>query len=863
MNPNAYDAPLLRSKWTVPRQRDEYIPRRRLLDELERSASGRLTVVSAPAGSGKTTLLSQWARHTDHDVVWVSLDPLDNDPIRLWRYIAAALGEQSTPSVAARLRSAVAALPHRSLYAFVDALMNEWYRLPQPVALILDDYHLITEPIIHDSLAYAIGYLPEQGHLMIGSRAELPFPAGRWMAGGEMRILTFERLQFSAQETRDFYNRTHRLPLTDEQVERLHLATEGWVTGLQLAAVSQTDWQTHATRIDRLDGSRRAISDYLFQEVYRTLTEAEQRFLCRTAVLERMDAGLCAAVSGEPESGQMLQRLETANLFVLPLDAQGDWYRYHPLFGEFLRTLLRQQDPQGLQAAHRTASRACAARGLVDAAIEHAVAGADYPALESLLEQHMEELLRQGEYAKVLRWLERTPTDVVVSPEQLTLQAFVLTVSGKTERAERLLRELERRVREESDTYRAASILSGLFFLRSNLLFFTGSYEAWQTFADGLGQDMLIDNGIFYSYNFNVSEPQINRTPIGLKGALSSEVEAVGLRFSQVLEAHGWSYSLFNLYVKQSLAEGYYEWDRLDDCQRLLDQIGAYGELAATPGLYVPHRILQARLYASLGQGELALAWLAQGLPVAESYPANRWRDALTAAKARILLAQEQVGPARRELGRLGLSQQELPSLARELELLTWARLLDRQHKHAQALRILERLLPQAERDGLVCCIVEIGLLTAILEHRRGQRRAALQRLDAVLRVARPHSYLRSFLDEGEAAAALLRLYAESPNRPTADPTLDAYARQLLERMLPQQPQPSALLAPDIDEPTESELAMLDLIRSGASNKQIAAQLALSEGTVRVYLSRLYAKLGVSSRTQALQAAQAKGWLSS
>ncbi|WP_340026525.1 LuxR C-terminal-related transcriptional regulator [Paenibacillus sp. FSL K6-1096] len=863
MNPNDQDIPLLRSKWTTPRQRDEYIARRRLLDELEDSANGRLTVVSAPAGSGKTTLLSQWARHTGRAVAWVSLDPLDNDPIRFWRYIAAALGEQSTPAVVARLTSAVAALPHRSLYAFVDALMNEWYCLSRPVTLILDDYHLITEQVIHDSLAYAISYLPEQAHLMIGSRAELPFPTGRWLAGGEMRIITFERLRFSVQETRDFYNRTHSLPLTDEQVDRLHLATEGWVTGLQLAAVSQTDWQNHASRIDRLDGSHRAIVDYLFQEVYSTLTEAEQHFLCRTAVLERMDAGLCAAVSGEPGSGQMLQRLEAANLFVIPLDTQGNWYRYHPLFGEFLRTLLRQQHPQALRAAHRTASRACAARGLVDAAIEHACAGEDYPALEALLEQHMEELLRQGQYANILRWLEHTPADAAVSPEWLTLHAFVLTVSGKTGRAERLLRELEQRLREETDTNRAASILSGLFFLRSNLLFFTGSYEVWQTFADGLEKDMLIDNGIFYSYNFNVSEPQINRTPIGLKGALSREVEAVGLRFSQVLEAHGWTYSLFNLYVKQSLAEGYYEWGRLEDCQRLLDQIGAYGELAATPGLYVPHRILQARLYASQDQYELALAWLAQGLPAAESYPASRWSAALLAARARLLLAQEQVGPARRELGRLGLSQQELPSLDRELELLTWARLLERQHKHVQALRLLERLLPQAERDGLVCSIVEIGLLTAILEHRRGQRRAALQRVESVLRIARGHGYIRSFLDEGEAAAALLRLYVQSPDRPAADPALEDYARQLLERMRPLQPQPSELAVPDADMPSESELAMLSLIRSGASNKQIAAGLALSEGTVRVYLSRLYAKLGVSSRTQALQAAQGKGWFSS
>ncbi|MFS0726828.1 LuxR C-terminal-related transcriptional regulator [Paenibacillus sp. 1P07SE] len=865
MNGHLNEITLLKAKLTVPRVREDLVERPRLLMELDRCADGRLTVVCAPAGYGKTTLLSQWAQGAGRRAAWVALDELDNDPVRFWRYIAAALAGAAPGEAGSRIGSLAGMLPHASLYTFVDGLMNEWHNLPEQAVLILDDYHVLTDPCIHDSLAYAIQYLPEQGHLIIGTRSDLPFSTGRWLGRGEMHVLSLAKLQFSEEETASFYAKTHRLRLTPERIHTLHKRSEGWITGLHLAAVSHSAAPDRGPMIEPPGGSHRAVADYLFEEVFSALSEELQRFLLYTSVLERIDAGLSRVVSREADSDRILNRLEADNLFILPIDVLGSWYRYHPLFAEFLRTMLRRTDPDGLRQAHRLASGACAARGMFDDAIDHALTAEDYGAAMQLLEHHMEEILRQGEFTNALRWLEKMPSDSVASSEWLILHAFVLTVSGRTTRAEQLVHTIKDRLDTETDQDKQAYIASGLFFIRSNLLFFSGSYEEWQTYADNLDEDFLIDDGIFYSYNFNISEPLINRTRIGLKGALSPEAEVVGLRFSQVLETHGWRHSLFNLYVRLSLAEGYYEWNRIADCQRLLDQIGAYDELAATPGLFVPHRILQTRLYILSRQWELAHAWIGDALLAAAAYPDPRWLSALSAFKARLHLARDELGKARQEVSQLQLSAHAMPTLSREIEILTLVRLLGRRHKHSQALRLLERLLPQAQREGIVSSIIEIGVQQALLEHQRGQRKLALQRLSEVLPTAHANRYIRSFLDEGEPLAQLLQTYMHSieDSGSGSRPELETYVRELLTMLRPEDPAPAQTSAEDqLPEPlTESELGMLSLIRSGASNKQIAAALALSEGTVRVYLSRLYGKLGVSSRTQALQAAQEMGLL--
>ncbi|RJX41736.1 LuxR family transcriptional regulator [Paenibacillus pinisoli] len=855
---------LLKAKITAPRLREGLIERSRLLQGLNRSLEGKLAIVCAPAGFGKSTLLGQWAISSNCDTAWLSLDQMDNDAVRFWRYAAAALAGSVPEATAMRIDSLAHTLPHTSLYTFIDALMNELHDRDRPLALILDDYHVITDPIIHDSLSYAITYLPASVHLVVASRTELPFSTSRWLAQGQLTVLSFANMQFDEGETEAFYNQMHRLPLSKQHIRSLHQRTEGWVAGMQLAAVSLSQTAERDRYIEQFQGSERNVSEYLFTEVFRSLPGDIQQFLLRSSVLNRMDAELAAAVSANPDSRAMLAWLEANHLFVLPIDYQGDWYRYHPLFAEFLSNLLERKDRTNWLEAHRQASFAYSERGMIDDAIDHALAAGEYGWMEQLLETHVEEILRQGEFWKVLRWFESKPPEAASSPEWSILYIFILTVTGHTERASQLLLELEAQTADMEDAQRLKTIQSGMFFIRSNILFFGGDYEEWHSLASRLKDELASDNIAYYSYNFNVTEPQLNRTLIGLKGALSKEVEIIGLRFSQTLESLGWKNSLFNLYVKLSICEGYYEWNRLQECQELLHQIGAYKDIEGTPGLYIPYRILQARLYLADGHKQLAYDWIAESMDTAIAYSDMRWHRALRAFLIRLHLSLQAVSAAKQEAVLLDLSGRTHPTLNREFEYLSLVRLLIRQKKSSQALDLLAGLKPQAEREGIVASLVEIALLSAIAERQRGQRKAAMSRLEEALAIAHGMGYVRSFLDEGQPAVKLLSEYVRfsaHQEQQYPEEAIAAYARSLLLAFQADQPS-SESPAPQItaiQEPlTESELGLLKLICQGAPNKQIAAELGLSEGTVRVYLSRLYQKLEVSSRTQAVLAARTR-----
>lgn len=855
---------LLKTKITAPRLREGLIERSHLLQLLNRSLMGKLTVVCAPAGFGKSTLLGQWANSSDCDTAWLSLDRMDNDAVRFWRYAAAALSGSVTEATAVRIDSLAHTLPHTSIHSFIDALMNELHELDRPLALILDDYHIITDQHIHDSLSYAITYLPASVHLVIASRTELPFSTSRWLAQGELTILSFANMQFDEGEAEAFYNQTHQLPLSKQHIRSLHQRTEGWVAGMQLAAVSLSQTAERDRYIEQFQGSERNVSDYLFTEVFRSLPDDIQQFLLRSSVLKRMDAELASAVTANPDSEGVLVWLETNHLFVLPIDYQGVWYRYHPLFAEFLSNMLERKDRASWLESHRQASAAHSERGMIDDAIDHAIAAEDYGWMEQLLETHVGEILKQGEFWKVLQWFESKPPEAVSSPEWSILYIFILTVTGHTEQASQLLLELEAQTADMEDKQRLKSIQSGIFFIRSNILFFGGDYEEWHSLATRLKEELASENIVYYSYNFNVTEPQLNRTLIGLKGVISKEVETIGLRFSQTLESLGWKNSLFNLYVKLSICEGYYEWNRLQECQELLHQIGAYKDIEDTPGLHIPYRILQARLYLAEGHEQLAYDWIAESMDAAIAYSDMRWHRTLRAFLIRFHLSLQSVSAAKQEAVLLDLSGRAHPTLNREFEYLSLVRLLIRQKKSSQALDLLAGLKPQAEREGIVASLVEIALLSAIAERQRGQRKAAKNRLEEALAIAQSMGYVRSFLDEGQPAAELLSEYVRFiayQEQQNLEKPLAAYARSLLQAFQANQPSSNSPVrqATAEQEPlTESELGLLKLICQGAPNKQIAAELGLSEGTVRVYLSRLYQKLEVSSRTQAVLAARTR-----
>jgi len=403
---------LLVTKFTIPPVRSLLLQRSHLLTILDQSRSFPLTLLSASAGFGKTTLLSTWASQSTSQVAWLTLDEQDNDPTRFWAYVIAALRHSGSPvgeATLALLHSPQPAL----LTSALTALINELAALAQDTALILDDYHLIREQAIHESLQFMLDHLPPCLHLLLASRADPQLPLARLRARGQVVEIRETDLRLSGEEAARFLTQIMNLSLSAEDIGRLETRTEGWITGLQLAALSLRRHADVSAFLKTFAGSHRLILDYVQEEILEPLPEGQQRFLIQTAVLERMNAEVCQALTGEKASQQMLESLERANLFLVPPDEERCWYRFHTLFREVLLARLQASQPEQVARLHREAALWYQQQGWPHEAIPHALATKDFLFVAELLEGCVERLYLQGELQTLLAWIKLLPLEVL------------------------------------------------------------------------------------------------------------------------------------------------------------------------------------------------------------------------------------------------------------------------------------------------------------------------------------------------------------------------------------------------------------------------------------------------------------------
>ncbi|MWV45974.1 LuxR family transcriptional regulator [Paenibacillus sp. HJL G12] len=862
---------VLKTKITPPLCKEGLVERTRLLDWIQSGVRGRISLVCAPAGFGKTTLLIQWVHARHMQGAWLTLDERDNDPLRFWRYAVHSLAAVVPPALKPKITVLAEELNGLSLISFLDALMNELYELTEPLTWILDDYHVIGDPRIHESLSYFIEYMPEPLHLLVASRNELPFATVKWLSKSESRELGAAGLQFTPDETEILCREGLGPGMTHRQINELNLRTEGWATGLQLALLSLKSGQDIDHFIGQFQGSHRNVTDYIFHEVISGLPDELYQFVLKTSILERFDAEICEAVTEDQESRTKLMQIQKLNLFLIPLDETNEWFRYHHLFTGSIREYFKRHRPESWDRLHRLASEAFTQRGYMDEAIEYAVIAEDFHMAETLLENHIPALLKSGELGNLLRWLDSFPRSYALKPEVELFYAFVLVLTGRFVLAEQRLEHFEN---EQKDGHpdRWKQLQSGILFVRSNLMFASGDFGNWYAFIGTMLDDILPADPTFYKFNFNVREPFIRRTALGLKGALSPDMENIGGLYLGVLASHGLQESLVYYYVKQSLVEGYYEWNRIDDCRAAMEAMFPVASDAELPGLLLPMLLMRIELHLLEGRSRLAHDLIQEGLEHARVQWNQPWNSLLLARRMRLHVKEGKMSAAKKIAAMLCLSAKDRPTFQREYEYLSYVRLLGRQRKEAEALRLLEQLKPQSVREQLLSSIVEISILQALLEEQRGQRRAALHALHEALLIGERNGYVRSFLDEGKPLRALLTRYAAEAGIGPLDTAQEGeprrarvssdYVHSLLQQFSPAEAdvirEASAAL---IEQLSRSETVLLQFIRKGASNKLIASELALSEGTVKVYLSRLYEKLGVSSRTQALLAAQELGLL--
>lgn len=865
---------ILRTKIRIPPVRHDGLVRTRLLDRLDRAVRGRLTQLLAPAGFGKTTLLAQFLTERGQPSAWLSLDDTDNDPVKFWRYFIHALAA-AIPELPERALPLLDAFPNISRETLLDMLLREIddysLRTGRRLLIALDDYHAIHDEGVHESLSYLIDYLPEGAHLVIASRRQAPLKVSKWNARGQSSEITGGELTFTAEETRRFCENTARLSLTPEQVDRIMAWTEGWAAIVQILSVSLEGRDLRS--LERLSGTalggQDQIMQYLAEEVLAQLPDDLRKFLLDTAVPERFNADICDALTERDDSARLLNELRRRNLFLIPLDDTGVWFRYHPIFRDFLRGQLRSEDPGRAGRLGRVAALRFSELGLHDEAMEQIIRSGDDELASKLLQRHIYAVLVRGEFNTLLRWM-RAISPSALPAELHLLRTFALIVTGQYPAAEESLLALERDIQVLPDDRRRGELQSGLFFVKVNYAFSTGNYGQWLQYADRI-PEMLPESPLFYNLNYNRSEPLVRRTRFGLNGAIPPDTNVIALRMVDIMNAHGWKQSLFTLYVLQSVAEGYYEWDRLADAEPLLREVEAAAYHKRCAGLYVPCRVTTARSLQARGRGAEAREVLQATAETVRSWGEPRWEAPLAAYQARIALAEGDLDGAERLLKETGISAANLPSLYRETEYMTLARLLGARRKEKEALKLLEGLAALGARERSLITSVDAAVLCALLERQRGRRAVAMERLHEALSAGAGSGYIRSFVDEGKPMLALLQAYraqrapsgSDVPGDASADGVPPAYVDGLIAKLEAELQAAGALAAKDrrageqlIEPLTDKELALLQELDRGATNRELAAKLQLTEGTVKVYLSRVYAKLGVSSRTQALNRAR-------
>ncbi|MEP6986545.1 MAG: hypothetical protein ABI970_13150 [Chloroflexota bacterium] len=436
--------PILATKLYIPTPRPNVVARQHLIERLNEGLHGKLTLVSAPAGFGKTTIVSEWVAGCERPVAWLSLDEGDNDLTRFLTYLVNAL-QTISPTIGVAMLGLLQSAQPAPTESMLTALLNEISTISDNFLLVLDDYHVIDAAPIDHALTFLLEHLPPQMHLVITTRDDPRLPIARLRARGQLTELRAADLRFSLSEAAQFLNQVMRLDISAADIATLETRTEGWISGLQLAALSVQGHQDVSEFIRAFAGDNHYIVDYLVDEVLERQPEPIRSFLLQTAILDRLNGSLCDAVTGQQESNTRLETLERGNFFVVPLDDKRHWYRYHHLFADVLYAHLMAERPNEVPALHRHASEWYEHHGLVADAISHALAAKDFESAADLVEVAMSDLRRNRQDATLLGWLKALPDTVLQYRPVLSANyGGVLLASGQLENVEARLRDAER-----------------------------------------------------------------------------------------------------------------------------------------------------------------------------------------------------------------------------------------------------------------------------------------------------------------------------------------------------------------------------------------------------------------------------------
>jgi len=909
-----HDQPLLATKLFIPPPAPALVARPRLIAQLTEGVGRAMTLVSAPAGWGKTTLLSTW--HADlngggYPLAWVSLDAGDNDPVRFWTYVLVAMNTlyDGVSDEALMLLRSPQPPP---LEPVLTSLLNALTALPMDAVLVLDDYHVIEAPPIHNALAFLFEHLPPRLHLVIATRVDPPLSLARLRVRATLTEIRAADLRFTSEEAAAFLTEVMRLPLESSQIEALEARTEGWIAGLQLAALSAQGRPVErlAQFVDAFTGSNRYVLEYLSEEVLQQQPEDIQSFLLYTSLLDRLNGPLCDAMLGMDDSQAMLKQLERANLFLIPLDDEQRWYRYHQLFAGVLRSRMQHKQPKLVPELHRRASAWYEQHQMLAEAVQHALAASDFEHAASLIEQSYHAIAVRGQVRTVLDWLNMLPASIVrTRPLLYIYQADMLMLTKQLEEAEARLQDAERSLKADMPLEQKRTILGLVAALRAIFVRYTGDFERGVVHAHqalkllpgrvtfGRASAMLsAAHAYLVSGDVTPAAECVVMATLAPARDLSdfymvlrsiALLSRLQVLQGQLRKAAGTYEEAVRVVPEQNVLRAlsggaaYYfglgdilrEWNQLDEASRyLMDGMELMrGKQTIFADEVTLGHLALARLQQAHGEYSAAIATLETFTQLARErnfvpYLAARG----VAVRAQVELAQGNLAAAIHWADDSGLSFEDDLNYPREVEYLTLARIRIAQERGNLAnpllkgtLHMLNRLLQDAGAKARVHSAIEILILLALALDAQGDHQGALIALERALMLAEPESYIRLFVDEGEPVTKLLSQLPEAGHQGSYVQTLLAASQpceQIDTRALSRQahlkrPQPL------LDPLSERELEVLSLMADGASNTEIAEQLVLAISTVKRHVSNIFSKLAVNSRTQAVARSREIGLL--
>lgn len=884
------ETPVLATKLFIPQPRPRIVTRQRLMDRITEGFHRKLTLVSAPAGFGKTTLVSEWASGCGHPAAWYSLDDGDTDPARFLRYFISAI-QMVSPGTGQGILGLLDSPTPPAVDTLLLALINEISRLDRKIVLVLDDYHLVNSGPVNEILNFFMEHQPPAIHLVITTREDPGLPLARLRAGDQLTELRADDLGFTLSETADFLNRVMDLRLPEEDISILENRTEGWIAGLQLAAISLRGQKDPAGFIRGFTGSHHFVLDYLIAEVVRQQPDAVRTFLLCTSILDRMCGPLCDALleSCAGTGQEILLSLEQSNLFIIPLDNERKWYRYHHLFADLLRQQLSQNPPSfaslpiemtegEIEAElHIRASQWYEESGLAVEAFQHAAAAGDLDRAERLIDNKGMPLHFKGATAPVLRWLDSLPFSVMnARPSLWVTYGGATMISGHPSQVEPKLKAAEAAMKGAPDTERNRDLIGQIAGMRALV-------AASQNDIDAILAQS--NRALEYLSPGNLCIRTMTTFSLGVVYELQNDREAAERAFNEVVEtAQASGNTMFTLAALSSLAtlqlsenklhnaettykksidiindpdnwlsydpnygmsRIYYEWNDLalaeyyaKACIRLAPQVEC--------GMVVSAEVLLTRI--SLARGDTAGA----AAQVARAYQTARERNLVDhtpevdAVHVEVLLRQGSLNAAKTLADQSGLA-------------LSQARVLLAGGETDAALDLLHKLLWKLmEMDRPDERLKAMALMAAALQM-SGDTGKAIRQLDTIYTLAEPENFVRLFVDEGPAMRQLL----EEASARGIEPE---YTARLLSAFEPQTGEmPNEVYKPSsqglIEPLSPRELEVLRLIAQGLSNREIGDRLFLALSTVKGHSRVIFDKLQVQRRTEAVARARDLGLL--